>query len=106
MDKVQAVKSLEAAGLSERQIASTLSISRKAVRRHLGRDRSKDTKAPTGEAPTGSDDPKDTKAPTGSADLERRQTEGSRSHCRAYREAILAKLEQGADGAAHLPGPA
>src|SRR6185436_7354793 len=82
MDKVQSIKSLEAAGLSERQIASTLAISRKAVRRHLGRDRSKDTKAPTGKAPTGSleakdtksahrvGDSKDTKAPTGSAAAE------------------------------------
>ena len=50
MDKVQAIKSLVAAGLSERQIAGTLSISRRAVRRHLGRGASKDTKAPTGSA--------------------------------------------------------
>jgi len=50
MDKVQAVKSLAAAGLSERQIARTLGVSRKAVRRHLGRIPSKDTKAPTGSA--------------------------------------------------------
>ncbi len=99
MDKVQAIKSLDAAGLSERQIAGTLSISRKAVRRHLGRGASKDTKAPTGKAPTGSADPKDTKAPTGSAelknDLEGPPVEGSRSLCRAYRETIIAKLDQG-----------
>jgi transposase len=99
MDKVQAIKSLEAAGLSERQIASTLSISRKAVRRHLGRNRPKDTKAPTGKAPTGSDRPKDTKAPTGSevslTGLENAPEDGSRSLCRPYREAILAKLEAG-----------
>jgi hypothetical protein len=81
--------------LSERQIASTLSISRKAVRRHLGRNRSKDTKAPPGEAPTGSDDPKDTKAPPGSVDLKSPPAEASRSLCRAYQPAILAKLEQG-----------
>src|ERR1700730_6855984 len=67
LDKVQAIKSLEAAGWSDRQIARTLSVSRKAVRRHLGRGPSKDTKAPTGKAPTGSLEPKDTKAPTGSA---------------------------------------
>ena len=41
MDKVQAIKSLEATGLSERRIARTLSISRKAVRRHLGRQPSR-----------------------------------------------------------------
>src|SRR5690242_15491821 len=68
MDKIQAIKSLEAAGLSERQIARTLSVSRKAVRRHLGRGTSKGTKAPTGKAPTGSVGSKDTKAPTGSAE--------------------------------------
>lgn len=95
MDKVHAIKSLEAAGLSARRIARTLSISRKAVRRHLGRQWSKGTKTPTGDAPTGSGDPKDTKAPTGSAHLESPPPEASRSLCRAYREAILAKLEQG-----------
>jgi transposase len=99
MDKVQAIKSLEAAGLSERQIARTLSVSRKAVRRYLGRNRSKDTKAPTGKAPTGSAGAKDTKAPTGSgdsaSDLESSSAVGSRSLCRAYRDAILEKLEAG-----------
>ena len=67
MDKVHAITSLHAQGMSERRIAKTLEISRKAVRRHLGRPSSKDTKAPTGEAPTGSADAKETKAPTGSA---------------------------------------
>jgi transposase len=95
MDKVQAIKSLEAAGMSERRIARTLSISRKAVRRHLARNPSKDTKAPTGKAPTGSGDPKDTKAPTGSGSAESPSLEVSRSLCHAYREAILAKLELG-----------
>src|SRR5262245_25884881 len=111
MDKVQAIKSLEAAGLSERLIASTLGISRKAVRRHLGRNRPKDTKAPTGEAPTGSleakdtssahrvGDSKDTKAPTGSAVAEPAppgpSTGASRSLCQAYQQSIVAKLEAG-----------
>jgi transposase len=103
MDKVQAIKSLEAAGLSERQIARTLSVSRKAVRRHLGRRPSKDTKAPTGKAPTGSLEPKDTKAPTGSVKLEdataarpENPLRGtSRSLCEGYQQTILAKLEQG-----------
>jgi transposase len=115
MDKVQAIKSLEAAGLSERQIAATLSISRKAVRRHLGRGSSKDTKAPPGKAPAGSLGSKDTKAPPGSAEskdtkaptgsppvenalaagLDSPDTGASRSLCEAYREIILAKLEQG-----------
>ena len=66
MDKVQAIKGLAAAGRSERQIARTLGISRKAVRRHLGRAAPKETKAPTGKAPTGSEARKETKAPTGS----------------------------------------
>jgi transposase len=111
MDKVQAIKSLEAAGLSERQIASTLSISRKAVRRHLGRDGSKDTKAPTGKAPTGSPgpkdttsahrvgDPKDTKAPTGSVivepALQAPSARSSRSLCQAYQQSIVTKLSAG-----------
>ena len=124
MDKVQAIKSLEAAGLSERQIAATLSVSRKAVRRHLGRGSSKDTKAPAGEARrrapageapagslapkdtkalTGSAESKDTKAPTGSPPLEDAlpaspdspATGASRSLCEAYRQIIFAKLEQG-----------
>ncbi|HEX7375962.1 MAG TPA: hypothetical protein VF278_02565 [Pirellulales bacterium] len=103
MDKVQAIKGLEEAGLSERQIAATLSISRKAVRRHLGRGSPKDTKAPTGKAPTGSDDSKDTKAPTGSAVPEEASaaapettgTATSRSLCEGFRQVISAKLEQG-----------
>ena len=99
MDKVLAVKSLAAAGLSERQIARTLEVSRKAVRRHLGRISSKDTKAPTGSSAHRVPASKDTKAPTGSEDrqddLESQSAEASRSLCRAYRETIIAKLEQG-----------
>ena len=67
MDKSQSIKSLAASGISERGIARTLGVSRKAVRQHLGRGGSKETKARTGEAPTGSGEAKDTKAPTGSA---------------------------------------
>lgn len=99
MDKVQAINSLHAAGLSERQIAETLDISRKAVRRHVGRDAAKDTKAPPGKAPTGSEAAKDTTAPTGSevapGIVESGPTDASRSLCRAYQAAILAKLEAG-----------
>lgn len=65
MDKVRAITTLHSLGVSERRIGKTLNISRKAVRRHLGRTPSKDAKAPTGEAPTGSAASKDTKAPTG-----------------------------------------
>ncbi len=92
MDKVHAIKSLRATGMSERQIATTLSISRKAVRRHLRIEASKDTKAPTGEAPTGSSEPKGTKAPTGS---EAPREASSRSLCECYQAVILEKLEQG-----------
>lgn len=99
MDKVQAVQGLASRGFSERRIARTLGISRKAVRRHLGRSAPKDTKAPTGKAPTGSVDPKDTKAPTGSAGDSPASSEapagGSRSLCQPYQEIILAKLELG-----------
>jgi transposase len=95
MDKVLAINNLAAAGMSERRIARTLSISRKAVRRHLGRNRPKDTKAPTGEAPTGSEDPKDTKAPTGSAEIGKGRERMSRSLCSGYQDSIVEKLEQG-----------
>lgn len=95
MDKVQAIKSLHATGMSERQIARTLAISRKAVRRHLGRGQPKDTKAPTGEAPTGSPASKDTKAPTGSGATKLSDHATSRSLCITHRDTILTKLEQG-----------
>jgi transposase len=95
MDKALAIQGLAATGMSERQIAAALSISRKAVRRHLGRGVAKDTKAPTGEAPTGSVDSKETKAPTGSAQVTSGPVGGTRSLCRAFQEEILGKLEQG-----------
>ncbi len=71
IDKALAIRSLAAAGRSERQIAAALSVSRKAVRRHLGRSNSKGTKAPTGEAPTGSTQAMETKAPTGSSEADK-----------------------------------
>ncbi|MFO0904509.1 MAG: IS21 family transposase [Pirellulales bacterium] len=95
MHKVQAIKSLEAAGMSERRIAQTLGVSRKAVRRHLGRGNSKETKAPTGEAPTGSSESKDTKAPTGSEGVDPAHDMASRSLCVKHRDVILGKLDQG-----------
>jgi hypothetical protein len=48
MNRVQAVKYLEQLGYFELSIADQLGISRTAVRNHLGRNRTKDTKAPTG----------------------------------------------------------
>src|SRR5579872_1576453 len=95
MDKSQAIKSLAATGMSERRIASTLKVSRKAVRQHLGRSLSKETKAPTGEAPTGSGEAKDTKAPTGSVEVSAPSKSESRSLCRPYHATILEKLDQG-----------
>ena len=115
MDKALAIKALAAAGRSERQIAAALSVSRKAVRRHLGRSNSKETKAPTGstetketKAPTGSIEAKETKAPTGSSEAERAAAPavsepsiasapktGSRSLCVSFHETILKKVEQG-----------
>lgn len=98
MDKVLAIKHLEQSGYSERRIAEQLGVSRKAVRNHLGRNGSKDTKAPTGSALTGSDPSKDTKALTGSNDgstkVEKPQ---SVSRCAPFHELILSKLEQGLD---------
>lgn len=95
MDKSQSIKSLAATGMSERRIARTLGVSRKAVRQHLGRGAPKETKAPPGEAPTGSGEAKDTKAPTGSRDLPEPAAVDSRSLCAAYQASILEKLEQG-----------
>ena len=92
MDKVHAIKSLHATGMSERRIASTLGISRKAVRRHLGRGAPKDTKAPTGKAPTGSSDSKDTKAPTGSAAASPATNASLRSCALVHQDSILEKL--------------
>ena len=95
MDKLLAIQNLASRGMSERRIAATLGISRKAVRRHLGRDGSKETKAPTGEAPTGSEGSKETKAPTGSEPGQEGSPAGSRSLCAAYHSVIVEKLEQG-----------
>lgn len=91
MDKVQAVKHLEQLGYSERRIADQLGISRTAVRNHLGRNRAKDTKAPTG-----SEIPKDTKAPAGSvATSDVAMNPVSNSECEPYRDAILEMLARG-----------
>ena len=95
MEKLLAIQNLASRGMSERRIAATLGISRKAVRRHLGRDGSKDTKAPTGEAPTGSEGSKETKAPTGSEPGQEGSQAGSRSLCAAYHSVIVEKLEKG-----------
>jgi len=67
MHKSLAIRQLHAQGMSERQVAEALGVSRGAVRRHLAAPAANSTKAPTGEVPTGSLDPNSTKAPTGSA---------------------------------------
>jgi len=96
MDKVQAIKHLRQAGLSERKIAEQLGISRKAVRRHLKLISPKDTKALTGEASTGSEGSKDTKAPTGSNAADNRASDRiSSSVCGPFQQVILDKLAQG-----------
>ncbi|MDA0657540.1 MAG: IS21 family transposase [Planctomycetota bacterium] len=96
MDKSQAIKHLGQLGYSERSIMSVLDVSRTAVRCHLGRKVSKETKAPTGSAPTGVEDAKETKAPTGSsADVRSDRPSRSASACEPFREVVVAKLEQG-----------
>ncbi len=96
MDKSLAVKSLRESGYSERAIARMLGISRNAVRNHIEGKVSKGTKAPTGEAPTGSEHSKGTIAPTGSeAPTSVGEEAPSRSLCEPFREVILSKLEQG-----------
>jgi hypothetical protein len=68
MHKSQGILWLAAAGHSERQIAKTLGVSRGAVRRHLGRDGSKRTKAPTSSGTDtetiGSEQPRSTQSKT------------------------------------------
>ncbi|MGD9856942.1 MAG: IS21 family transposase [Planctomycetaceae bacterium] len=95
MNKSQAIKRLAASGMSERQIARTLEVSRKAVRQRLGRGAPKETKAPPGEAPPGSPGAKDTKAPTGSQEPTSPSAGESRSLCAAYQSSILEMLERG-----------
>jgi transposase len=86
MDKSLAIKNLATAGYSQRRIAQTLGISRKAVRRHLAADFSKDTKAPTGS---------ESVATTGETSFQASSTPVSRSLCADYQQPILEKLEQG-----------
>ena len=96
MDKAQAIKHLHQAGYSERRIAKQLGVSRKAVRYHLGRTGSKDTKAPTGSALTGSDAPKDTRALTGSEPFQSPPVPpASASLAHVFHDVILVKLDQG-----------
>ena len=78
MLKSREIQWLAEAGQSEREIAEALGVSRGAVRRHLGREGSKRTKAPTGSE----------------AGFEAGLGE-SRSLCVGLRDQILAKLEQG-----------
>jgi len=92
--KVFSIKALHAQGWSQRRIARELGISRETVQRYLA-GASKPTIAPTG-----SDDSKPAKAPPGSEaagepSKPAKAPTGSRSCCEPFREAILAKLEQG-----------
>lgn len=96
MDKALAIRHLQQAGYSERKIAEQLGVSRKAVRYHLGRTGSKDTKAPTGLALTGSEASKDTKALTSSEPAPRSLTPvASASLAHVFHDTIVAKLDQG-----------
>jgi len=66
MRKSLAIKQLHKQGMSQRNIAQTLGVSRGAVIRHLDADCTNSTKAQTGEVPTGFQESNSTKAPTGS----------------------------------------
>jgi CRP-like cAMP-binding protein len=66
MHKSLAIQQLRDQGMSGRQIAEALGVSRGAVSRQLAALGANRTKAPTGEVPTGSLDSNSTKAPTGS----------------------------------------
>lgn len=103
MDKSLAINNLRDSGYSERRIATTLGVSRGAVRRHLASQASNSTNAPTGTdvlAPTGSDDSNSTKAPTGSDDESATTDDAnlpttSGSQCEPFRDVISEKLEAG-----------
>ena len=95
MHKSQGIKALGEAGRSEREIAQVMGVSRGAVRRHLGREESNRTKAPTGEAPTGSVEANGTKAPTGSSLDSKSGIDKSRSRCEGLQDQILEKLDRG-----------
>lgn len=123
MSKSLAIRQLHQQGLSQREIAQTLGVSRGAVIRHLAAESSNSTKAPTGKVPTGSTYPNGTKAPTGS-DAAEPATEPStehvavlaqeplsessptiasqfharsRSRCAAFHQIIVEKLDLGLD---------
>ena len=124
VEKIQGIKELFAAGMSERQIARTLDIDRKSVARELRRIGAKGASA--AEAPTGSADStelasKGAKAPTGSEAVAttaspatvREEGDGShnplskslpatmqrrsRSLCTTFHTTIIEKLDQGLD---------
>jgi len=108
MHKSLAIRQLHAQGMSERQVAEALGVSRGAVRRHLAAPGANSTKAPTGEVPTGSLDPNSTKAPTGSGVLaspdleasgptEEASVSGSRSLCARFHAVIEGMLQSGLD---------
>ena len=78
MLKSQGIKALGEAGRSEREIAQVMGVSRGAVRRHLGREESNRTKAPTGSSPDS----------TSGIDK-------SRSRCEGLQDQILEKLDRG-----------
>jgi hypothetical protein len=119
MRKSLAIRQLHQQGLSQREIAQTLGVSRGAVIRHLTQECSNSTKAPTGKVPTGSPDPNSTKVPTGSKSSEpsaehvaeptqESRTESSiaaesqlnarsRSRCASFHQIIIEKLDLGLD---------
>lgn len=119
MRKSLTIRQLHQQGLSQREIAQTLGVSRGAVIRHLAGESSNSTKAPTGIVPTGSPDPNSTIVPTGCDPSESTPDQGtdpanesineasaitasqikarSRSRCAAFHQIIVDKLALGLD---------
>lgn len=108
MAEIDTILTLHKAGQSNRQIAALLGVNRETIGKYLSRAKAQNQPiAPTGnshdgpnEGPSGDSVPDDLAgvaaacqpiAPTGSEGAR----SGRRSECKPFREAILAKLEQG-----------
>jgi hypothetical protein len=91
MAEIDTILTLHKAGHSSREIAALVGVNRETVGKHLARAKAgNQPNAPTGN-PSDDPNPDQPNAPTGSAGS---PSNGPRSKCEAFREEILAKIEQ------------